>query len=362
MTTQAPDNVVPPVQPTATTAAPASPGGSAENQLDARAQALDAIKAKLTEGVDAADTVEKIMESISNSIVMHDKNINSSKDILDVYIKSPVFAMESDVGIKNLVSNTHKHFSGPSKDAEISVSDEIQNKLIDEANKKKAAIKDPASGLDSQKAPYTDVKTQNSHQEITAAAVAMGYLGKAISSAFGSKKAESGPSFQALQAGGEGLGMNNPNQDPSNLMNISIERMAQRAQSLSDLKADADPAVIAKAKSEFLDAAGDAQRHIGNEHRSMLSQMAEGKKHEFDASDTIKERGEKFDKAMKQAESSEAAADDPDFKAKAKESSDKLAEQIKQLMDSIKEMAKKLMSMGNDNDNKAGPSAPAPGR
>jgi hypothetical protein len=195
-------------------------------------------------------------------------------------------------------------------------------------------------------------------RQMTASAIAIDKMTKAIAKAFAPR--EPGKSFEVMKAGGDGLGMNNPNQDPTHLADIAMDRMAKSAKTVSDMKADADPALIAKAKEEFLDAAGDAHRHIGNEHRSMLSQMANGKKHEFDASDTIKERGNKFNEAMKKVEGSDVTESDPAFKEKAAEAAKSLSEQIKQLMDSIKEMAKKLMSMGNDKT--AGPSAPAPGR
>jgi hypothetical protein len=352
-TTPSPTNVV------QFAAAPVEPASPAGDPMDARAQALEAIKQKIAEGSDP-DTGNKAVLSINNSGV--DPKIDNPKELLEAYMKSSDFETEHP-GFKKIIESAHRQFAGPANKADEKgpAAKDDQQAIIDAANQKKTDPEGPDAGKDAMgKAPFTDMQKLQEPREVTAAAVAMGYLGKAISSAFGSKNKDAGPSFQALQAGGEGLGMNNPNQDPTRLADIAMDRYAKSAEAVANLKADADPAAAAKIKADFLDSAGDAQRHIGNEHRSMLSQMAEGKKHEFDASDTIKARSDKFNEAMKKVEGSEAAAGDPDFQTKAKEAGEKLAEQIKQLMESIKEMAKKLMSMGNDKT--SGPSAPAPGR
>jgi hypothetical protein len=320
-----------------------------------REAALNRLQEKMAAEMDAA-TAKEVIDAIR--IDPKSGNLTSEEDLLKIYLDSSKFAMEKETGspIAAICESIYRNFPRNEPEAKAPEPVDLHQELIDNAQKSKQNAQAQAQA-EKDKAPFTDMKVQEPQREVTAAAVAMGYLGKAISKAFGSKGDKPGASFEALQAGGQGLGMNNPNMDPTHLADTAMKRMSDLGNRIAQFDPTADPALVKKTKEEFLDAAGDAQRHITNEHRSLLSKMAEGKTHEFDASDTVKERGEKFNDVLKQVDGAEAAKNDEDFKAKAKEAGDKLAEQIKQLMDSIKEMAKKLMSMGNEN--KAG--APAPG-
>lgn len=189
--------------------------------------------------------------------------------------------------------------------------------------------------------------------QMTAGAYAMSAIGRAFDKVFDSKSKEPGPGFNALQASGQGLGMNSINQDPSLLTDRAMDRFEKSAKALTQMKPDADPNLLSKAKTDFLEAAGDANRYVGNEHRGLLSNLAEGKTNEFDAGEKLQERGNRMKNCMEQVENSDVCNADPNFKSTVKTRLEEQMQAIRNLIDSIKEMANHLF--GNKPSNAAAP-------
>ena len=151
-----------------------------------------------------------------------------------------------------------------------------------------------------------------------------------------------GKSYSKLVESGHGLGMNNPILDPVLLTNTAMARLETSVNALTLLQPDADPFVVAQAKSKVLDAAGDAQRYIGNENRENVVKLSQGKLNEFDASDAMDERSKKFEAVLNKAAGCHAAKDDESFQSSVLDAVEKSKLMIQQMMDAIKSMATSL--------------------
>lgn len=183
-------------------------------------------------------------------------------------------------------------------------------------------------------------------------------LGRLVKRLCDGKESGPGKSFTDLQAAGDGLGMNNPNRDAAVLAEKSLVRSETAADNLAGLKAGATPEEIAKAKKGVIDAADDAQLYLGNKHRSDIAEVASGKKTQFDAKDEISAGSDRLQKSFDTAKNADVAIGDDSFQEAIKTNAEKAKEMVKQLMDSLKEIASKLFGAGagadndNDNDNK----------
>ena len=176
-------------------------------------------------------------------------------------------------------------------------------------------------------------------------------IGSLVKKAFDRKEGGPGKSFANLQASGDGLGMNNPNMDPHLLAESALQRLENAANGLAKLKAGSSPELVEKAKSGVLEAAEDAQLYMGNKHRSDMTDVATGKKTEFSAKYDIGQGSDRFQKSLNTAKNADVAFLDKEFQEAIKTNAEKAKEMVKQLMDSLKEIAGKLFGAGADNDN-----------
>lgn len=326
-----------------------------------RAEALEKIKLEIAGAaqLDAAE-MTRLMTAISMSL--NASSASSHDEILSTFLKSDFFSRES-VPMQQTLQSIQRQFSN-NGNAEMEQFAAL-NKVIDKANAASAASK--FTGVQAAKshqdgpspedfAPYTDLSVNRPPQQITAAAVAMSYMGRAITKAFTVAKNIPGKGFTDVQAGGDGLGLNAASHEPSHLADAAIQRMSSRADTLSRLKADADPSELDRAKRDFLDSTGDAERYMVNERRALMAKMAEGKANEFQTSDSVRQRNDQFESVLKQVDASEAAKKDPELKSKLKELADQASETIQNVMDSIRKLADKLLTVGDDR--KSAPTGP----